>query len=291
MGKRKQLSIEERAKIVHSYKSLRSIRKVCALFNHPYSTVLYTINRFKETKSNMDRPGRGNLGCLTSSDKRYIKILSKRDRTKTLPILTEEFNTARRKKFGQSTIRKCLLNWGLRGRVAAKKPLLRKQNVAKRSAFAKDHVNWTNEQWGQVLFLDESKFEIFGNKRRLFIRRFEGERYKKYCLQPTVKHGGGSIMVWGAISTKEALPLKKIEVKMDMKVNLCQTRSSLPPKRLIYFTNFCYYQVYHQILIRHVLPGGKRLLGRGFTFQEDYDPKHASKLCRGYLDRKENAGV
>lgn len=239
----------------------------------------------------MDRPGRGNLGCLTSSDKRYIKILSKRDRTKTLPILTEEFNTARRKKFGQSTIRKCLLNWGLRGRVAAKKPLLRKQNLAKRMAFAKDHVNWTNEQWGQVLFSDESKFEIYGNKRRLFIRRFEGERYKKYCWQPTVKHGGGSIMVWGAISRKEALPLKKIEVKMDMKVNLCQTRSSLPPKRLIYFTNFCYYQVYHQILIRHVLPGGKRLLGRGFTFQEDYDPKHASKLCRGYLDRKENAGV
>jgi hypothetical protein len=44
-------------------------------------------------------------------------------------------------------------------------------------------------------------------------------------------------------------------------------------------------------LIRHVLPEGKRLLGRGFTFQEDNDPKHASKLCRGYLERKENAGV
>lgn len=97
MGKRKQLSIDERAKIVHSYKTLRSIRKVCALLNHPYSTVLYTINRFKETKSNMDRPGRGNFGCLTSSDKRYIKIFSKRDRTKTLPILTEKFNTARKK--------------------------------------------------------------------------------------------------------------------------------------------------------------------------------------------------
>jgi hypothetical protein len=44
-------------------------------------------------------------------------------------------------------------------------------------------------------------------------------------------------------------------------------------------------------LIRHVIPGGKRLLGRGFTFQEDNDPKYAFKLCRGYLERKENAGV
>jgi transposase len=270
---------------------LQSIRKVCASLNHPYSTVLYTINRFKETNSNMDRRGRGNFQSLSSSDKRFIKILSKRDRTKTLPFLTEEFNIARKKTCSQSTVRRCLLDWGLKGRVAAKKPLLRKPNVAKRLAFEKDHVTWTNEQWSQVLFSDESKFEIFGNKRRLFVRRFEGERYSKYCLQPTVKHGGGSIMVWGAISSKGALPLKRIEGKMDMKVTFCQTRSSLQPKRLIYLINFPFYQVYHQILIRHVIPGGKRLLGRGFTFQEDNDPKYAFKLCRGYLERKENAGV
>lgn len=196
------------------------------------------------------------------------------------------FNTAKRKKCGQSTIRKFLLEWGIRGRVSAKKPLLRKQNVAKRLAFAKIHVNWANEQWSQVLFSDESKFEIFGNQRRLFIRRFEGERYTKYCLQQTVKHGGGSIMIWGAISTKGALPLQLIEGKMDIWVILCQPRSSLPHTPLIYSTNFRYYHVYHQILIRHVLPGGKRLLVRGFTFQEENNPKHASQLCRGYSDSK-----
>ncbi len=90
-------------------------------------------------------------------------------------------------------------------------------------------------------FLDESKFEIFWKKRHIFIRRFEGERYTKYFFQPTVKHGGGSIIIWGVISTKGALPLKLIEGKMDVKVILCRTRCSLTLKRLIYFTNFRYY--------------------------------------------------
>ena len=80
---------------------------------------------------------------------------------------------------------------------------MRRQNIAKRLAFAKEHVHWSiNDQWANVLFSDESKLEIFGTKRRLLIRRFDGERYKKYCLQPTGKHGGGSVMIWGAISVE-----------------------------------------------------------------------------------------
>ena len=127
----------------------------------------------------------------------------------------------RDRKISKTVARRCLLNWGLKGRVAAKKPLLRRQNIVKRLAFAKEHVHWSNDQWAKVLFSDKSKFEIFGNKRRLFVRRFEGERFKKYCLQPTVKHGGGSVMVWGATSVHGSVPLKKIEGIMDMKVNYC----------------------------------------------------------------------
>jgi hypothetical protein len=35
------------------------------------------------------------------------------------------------------------------------------------------------------------------------------------------------------------------------------------------------------------VPGSLRLLGEGFVYQEDSDPKHSSHLCRGYLERKE----
>lgn len=50
-------------------------------------------------------------------------------------------------------------------------------------------------------------------------------------------------------------------------------------------------KVYHNILVRHAVPSGHRLIGNNFVFQDDNDPKHASNYCRNYLRRKEGAGV
>jgi hypothetical protein len=126
-------------------------------------------------------------------------------------------------------------------------------------------VKWTKRKWSKVSFTDESKFDLFGSNRRTFVRRLANERYKKECLTPTVKHGGGNIMVWGGISTKGVTQLKRVEGIMDKKM-------------------------YHSILVYHAIPEGKRLLGKGFVFQEDNDPKHSSNYCRNYLATKEKSG-
>ena len=47
---------------------------------------------------------------------------------------------------------------------------------------------------------------------------------------------------------------------------------------------------YHSILQRHAIPSGINLIGRGFIFQQDNDPKHTSKLCTSYLEGKKVAG-
>lgn len=66
--------------------------------------------------------------------------------------------------------------------VGAKKPLLRKENVEKRLKFPLVHLDWTTEQWSKAysteLWSDESKFELFGSKRRTFVRRTHNERFK-----------------------------------------------------------------------------------------------------------------
>ena len=39
------------------------------------------------------------------------------------------------------------------------------------------------------------KFEIFGSNRRAFVRRSVCEQMISACVVPTMKHGGGGVMV------------------------------------------------------------------------------------------------
>lgn len=42
--------------------------------------------------------------------------------------------------------------------------------------------NWSSDQWKSVLWSEESKFEIFGTRRRAFFRRKINETYKSMCI-------------------------------------------------------------------------------------------------------------
>ncbi|XP_073531794.1 mRNA-capping enzyme isoform X3 [Phyllobates terribilis] len=144
------------------------------------------------------------------------------------------------------------------GKIAARKPLLRTGNKQKRLVWAKEHKEWTLDQWKSVLWSDESQFEIFGSNHRVFVRRRKGERMDSTCLVPTVKHGGGGVMVWGCFAGDTVGDLLKIEGILNQ-------------------------HGYHSILQRHAIPSGLRLVGPSFIFQQDNDPKYTSRLCKGYL--------
>ena len=65
-----------------------------------------------------------------------------------------------------------------------------------------------------VLWRDESKFEIFSSKRRQNVRR-AGEQMKDVYLKPTVKHGGDSIVVWRCLTAKGSGDLVRIDRIMN----------------------------------------------------------------------------
>ena len=55
----------------------------------------------------------------------------------------------------------------------------------KRFSFAKAHRSWTSEDWGKVLFLDESSVQQF-SARAQHVWRPPGERYhEKYTVPNT----------------------------------------------------------------------------------------------------------
>lgn len=54
--------------------------------------------------------------------------------------------------------------------------------------------------WNRVLFTDESKYNIFGSdgREKIWIKANTAMNPKN--LVSTVKHDGGSVMVWGAVA-------------------------------------------------------------------------------------------
>ena len=78
-------------------------------------------------------------------------------------------------------------------------------------------------------------FEVFGSHRRTFVRRRTSEKMLGECLTPSVKHGGGKVMVWGCFGAGKVGDLYKVKGIINK-------------------------EGYHSILQCHAIPCGQRLI-------------------------------
>jgi DDE superfamily endonuclease len=105
-----------------------------------------------------------------------------------------------------------------------------------------------------VVCSDESYFWVFHWDGRKRVWRRAGERYRASCLKPTVKGGGGSVMVWGCISWWGVGPLVLIEDTLNQ-------------------------DSYVSLLSKHLVPYLRQVDEQcpGVIFQEDNAPCHVGK--------------
>jgi hypothetical protein len=69
------------------------------------------------------------------------------------------------------------------------------------------------------------------------------------CVVPTVKHGGGGVMVWGCFAGDTVCDLFRIQGTLNQ-------------------------HVYHSNLQRYTIPSGLGLVGLSFVFQQDNSQTH-----------------
>lgn len=266
MAKRKQITLEQRIAICTLREEGYSERQIAERLGISCKGVHYTLARKQETGKNEDRKRSGRPKSTTNQEDNFIRVLSKRNRRLTAPQITAALNDTRETPISTTTVKRRLLSAGLRGCVAAKKPKLTNRHKKNRLEWAKAHKNWTIEQWENVLWSDESKFQIFGSNRRVFVRRSKEERASEACTVPTIKHGGGNVMVWGCFGNSKPGNLVRITGKLNK-------------------------EGYLKILQDSAIPSGLSLIGSGFIFQQDNDPKHSSKLCQNFLNKKKAENI
>lgn len=81
---------------------------------------------------------------------------------------------------------------------ALRKPKLTLEQAAIRLRWAEDHEHWTEEQWFQILWTDETWVQP-GRHRKVKVTRRKGEALHKDCVEPRVQRKIGW-MFWGSIS-------------------------------------------------------------------------------------------
>ncbi|GFV41774.1 transposable element Tcb2 transposase [Trichonephila clavipes] len=69
----------------------------------------------------------------------------------------------------------------------------------RRSLWCREHRNWRNNEWGRVLFTDESRFSLSSDSHRILIWRERGSRNHPSNINERDRYGGRDVLFWGGI--------------------------------------------------------------------------------------------
>ncbi len=261
MAKTKELSKDTRNKIVDLHQSGKTESAIGKQLGVKKSTVGAIIRKWKTYKTTDNLPRSGAPRKISPRGVKMItRTVSKNPRT----TWGDEVNDLQRAgtKVTKATISNTLRRQGLKSCSARRVPLLKPVHVQARLKFAREHLNDPEEDWENVIWSDETKIELFGKNSTCRVwRRKNAELHPKNTI-PTVKHGGGKIMLWGCFSAKG-------------------------PGRLICVKERMNGAMYREILSENLLPSARALkMKRGWVFQHDNDPKHTTRATKEWLRKK-----
>lgn len=159
MPKKREICLENRVKIQILYEQGKSQNEIAKLVKCSRCAVQSAIKRFSQTGSHDNKPRTGRKRATSKREDRKLIRGSIKDRMKTSSELAAALSEEAGKPISARTVRRRLVEAGLKGCKARKKPWLSETNKRKRLEWALRHQHLTEEDWSNVVWSDESNFE------------------------------------------------------------------------------------------------------------------------------------
>jgi transposase len=257
----KPISQDIRNDIITLINNGHSIRQVAKQLGIHYSTV----SRVRRDNScNVKKSRGGRPSKLTATDKRRVVRMITSGEVDTATQAKQQLCNAIDTNISTKTVVRELKKAGMKATTKQKKPLLLSRHIRQRLEFAKKYQHWTLDDWKRVIWSDETKINRLGCDGRIWIWKKPGEPLVERHIKPTVKFGGGSLMIWGCMTAKGVGYMCRVDGNMDAQL----------------YTNILNDELLRTLDYYH-------LARDDIVFQHDNDPKHTSRMATNWLNEND----
>ncbi|GFV21751.1 transposable element Tcb2 transposase [Trichonephila clavipes] len=135
----------------------------------------------------------------TPADDRYIVLQARRNRRQTAGEIARHTTQVTGRPISRFTVARRLHGCNLLARRSVRCVPLTPAHRRRRSLWCREHRNWRDNEWGRVLFTDESRFSLSSDSHRILIWRELGSRNHPSNIIERDRYGGRGVLVWGGI--------------------------------------------------------------------------------------------
>lgn len=191
---------EKRAQVVVLKEQGIANKEIAAATGLSVRAIQYINKNVKHTHSFKDRPRSGRPPKLTDRNKRTIARMVKKKETSTATAISKALKSSHQITVSPDTVKRSLKSFGYACRIKKKKPRLTEKHKKARLAFAKKYESWTSDDWKNVIWSDESKFNLLTSDGKEYYWTNRPAELTEEGISPTLKFGGGGVMVWSCLT-------------------------------------------------------------------------------------------
>ncbi|GFW19631.1 transposable element Tcb2 transposase [Trichonephila clavipes] len=173
---RRHLDAFTRGRIIGKLEEGRSVTSVAAEFGIGHSIVSRLWRQFQTTGTAIRGFSSGRPRGTTPADDRYIALQARRNRRQTAGEIARHTTQATGRPISRFTVARRLHGGSLFARRPVRCVPLTPAHRRRRSLWCREHRNWRDNEWGRVLFTDESRFSLSSDSHRILIWRERGSR-------------------------------------------------------------------------------------------------------------------